>query len=164
MINMPVSAIRVAAFCLPLALITSCGSGSEAVQGTVIVISPAAIAQNVPSNGTSSITQEKFTISLKSPTGYPQVGIKVVIDTPGTLYLVDTSTTPYTYTLVPSSYTGTISSANDVITVAVSYTSSTGADGDVTVISAFSGTAYNRTNITYTCVDNPLGPAPNTCP
>ena len=158
MIKLPLSVVRVVAFCLPLALVASCGSGSEAVQGTVIIIRPIALAQNTAPGVRASLVQELFTIELHSPTGYPQIDTQLLIETPGTLYVVDTSTTPWTYTVVPSSYTTTINS-NGVFTVAVDFTSPPAATGDITVISAWSGTGYGRTNVTYTC----KAVAPATC-
>ena len=156
MIKTPLSLIRVAAFCLPLALVASCGP--ESVPGSTVNIDPAALGQNTAPSTSASISQELFTIELRSPTAYPQIDTNLTIDSPGLLYAVDTSTTPFTFTQVTVPHLTTTNS-NGVVTVAVSYTSAPAATGDVTVISAFSGTAYGRTNITYTCV----AVAPATC-
>ena len=166
MIKTPLSVVRVAAFCLPLALVASCGSGSQAGQGSEIHLNPDAVAQAVPSNGTSSIANEEFTIEVRSASGTSQVGIDVSIDSPGILSFVDTSVTPHTYTPMGAAGNTYIvnTGGNGVYTVAVSITSGIGASGDVTILSAWSGSAYNRVNITYTCFDNAIGPVPNTCP
>lgn len=157
MIKTLLSVVRVAAFCLPLALVASCGtSDSQAVQGTVVNMDPNAVAQDVPANGTSSIVNEEFTIELKTPTGYPQIGITLLVGSPGVLSAVDTSVSPVTYTpMGPAGSTYVVSTdGNGTYRVAVSYTSPVAADGEVTILSAWSGTGYNRVNITYTCFDN----------
>lgn len=160
MIKKSLVAVRVVAFCVPLTLLASCGgSGTQAVQGSTILISPDAIGQTTTPTAGAALVQELFTIEVRSPTGYPQIDTEILIETPGTLYVVDTSTPqPWRYTLVPSSYTTTISS-NQVVTVAIDFAVGPATSGDVTVISARSGTAYNRTNVTYTC----KAVAPATC-
>ncbi len=155
MIKMPLSIIRVAALCLPLALVASCGTESEAVQGTVVNIDPPAVGQQVPANGTSSIVDEIFTIEAMSPSGYPQVGVQMIVSSPGVLSDVDKSSG--TAVITPKGAAGetyiVTTDSNGVYTVAVSFTSGVGADGDVTILSAWSGTGYNRVNITYECFD-----------
>ena len=156
MIKKSLSVVRVAAFCLPLVLVASCGTGSEAVQNTVVNIDPPDIAQNVLAGTTSSITNSKYRIEVKSPTGYPQIGVSLVISSPGILSTVDTSASPAIFTPMAAAgntYTVTTDS-NGTYTTAVSFTSPVSADGEVTILSAWSGTGYNRVNITYTCVDN----------
>lgn len=153
------SAARIAAFCLPLVLVASCGP--EAVQGTSVLFDPPAVAQTTTPTTSASLTRHLFTIELKSPTGYAQINTELLIDLPsgGTLYTVDTSTTPPTYTAVAFPYLTTTNS-NGVRTVAIDFTSPLGANGDITVISAFSGTGYGRVNVTYTC----SATAPAVCP
>lgn len=156
MIETTLSRVRVAALCLLLALVASCGSGSEAVQNTVVNIDPPAVGQAVPANGTSSIVNEVFTIEAKSPSGYPQIGVQMMVSSPGVLSTVDKSVSPTVFTpmgAAGNTYIVTTDS-NGVYTIAVSFTSSIGADGDVTILSAWSGTGYNRVNITYECVDS----------
>lgn len=156
MIKMPLSVIRVAAFCLPLALVASCGSGSEAVQGTTINFNPDAIGQTTTNVSGAALAQELITIELRSKTGYPQIGAQLTIVTSGTLYTADTSTSPPAYTLVPSTYTTTTNN-NGVVTVAIDFAVGPSTTGTITVISAISGTAHNRMNVTYTCA--PVPPA-----
>jgi len=149
------SMVRIAAFCLPLALVASCGSGSEAVQGTRVNFNPPAVAQPTTPTAGASLVQHQFTIELRSPTGYPQIGTELLIDTPsgGILYTADTSTSPPTLTPVAAPYRTTTNS-NGVVTVALDFTVGPGANGDVTVMSVFSGTAYGNINVTYTCSDD----------
>lgn len=160
MIKKSLAVVRSVAVCVPLALLASCGgSGTQAVQGSTIHIYPDAIGQSTTPTSGAALIQELFTIEVRSPTGYPQIDAEILIETPGTLYVVDTSTPqPWSYTVVPSSYTTTIRS-NQVITVAIDFAVGPGTSGDITVISARSGTAYNRTNVTYTC----KAVAPATC-
>jgi len=155
MIETTLSRIRVAALCLPLALVASCGSGSEAVQNTVVNVDPSAVAQPTTPTVGASLSQHIFTIELRSPTGYPQIGTELLVDTPsgGTLYTVDTSTTPPTLTPVLSPYRTTTGS-NGVATVALDFSVGPGANGAVTVLGIFSGTAYGNVNVTYTCGDD----------
>jgi hypothetical protein len=156
MIKKSLSVARVAAFCLPLALLASCGSSwPEGVQGTEININPAAIGQSTTTTTGASLVLELFTIELRSPTGYPQISTQLTIDTPGTLYIVGINPggSP-TYTPVTATYT-TITNDNGVVTVAVDFSVPPRTEGDITVISARSGTAYNRTNVTYTCTPTP---------
>jgi len=157
MTKKPFSLARVIALCAPLALVTSCGS-NEAVQGSTININPAGLAQTTSPTTTASLVQELFTIEIRSPSGDAQIGTQLTIDTPGALYVVDTSTSPPIYTPVPATYT-TTTNTNGVVTLAVDFTSPIAATGDITVLSAHSGTAYNRANVTYTC----KAVAPATC-
>lgn len=159
MIKMPPSIVRVATFCLPLVLIASCGSGSEAVQGSIINFNPDGIGQKTTDATGAALVQELITIELRSPSGYAQIDTQLIIDTPGNLYLADTSTSPPTLTAVPSTYKTTTNS-NGVVTVAIDFAVPARTSGAITAISAFSGTAYNRMNVTYTCT--PVPPA-TTC-
>lgn len=146
----PLFVLRATALCLPLALTTSCG-GTQAVQGSLIVINPTEIGQTTTPTAGAALVQEVFTIEIRSPSGAAQINTQILIETPGDLYSVDTSTPePWTFTPVPSSYTTTTNS-NGVVTVAVDFAVGPATEGEVTVISARSGTAYNRTNVTYTC-------------
>lgn len=153
MIKMRLPVVRVAAFCLPLTLVASCGSGTEAVQGTVINIDPSATAQVVTVGGTGTITNSRYRIEVRSPSGEAQAGVTLLISSPGVLSSVDTSTDPTSFTPMGPAGTGyTVTTDNyGTYTVAVTFTSGTTPIGDVTILSAWSGTAYNRVNITYTC-------------
>jgi hypothetical protein len=156
MIKTPLSWVRVAVCCLPLALVASCGSETEAVQGTAINMDPPTIAQDVPANGQSTIINEVVTIEARTPTGAPQIGIQLMIDSLGTLSRVDKSGNLVTFTPMGAAGTAYLVTTdnNGVFTVAVTFTSpGTGADGEVTILSAWSGTGYNRLNITYSCFD-----------
>lgn len=168
MIKLSLSVVRVAAFCVPLVLVASCGSGSgaQAVQGSKIVISPDATAQTVIVGNTGVITTKPYTITLLSPTGYPEIGVDLLISSPGFLYFADTSVDPVTFAplgAMGSSHTVTTDGSGKY-TVAVSYTSGTTPKGDVTILNVWSGTSYNRVNITYTCQDDTSVVPTVTCP
>ena len=162
MIKMRLPVVRIAAFCLPLTLVASCGSGTEAVQGTVINIDPTATAQTVPFGSPGTITNSRYRIELRSPSGEAQAGVTLLISSPWVLSAVDTSTVPTTFTPMGPAGTGyTVTTDNyGTYTVAVTYTSGLTPVGDVTILSVWSGTAYNRVNITYTC----RATAPDVCP
>jgi hypothetical protein len=178
MIKLPLSSVRIAVFCLPLALVASCGSGSEAVQGTVIKVSPVTVG--VTSPATATLTElyiiQPYQIELRSPTGYPQVNTKVTIVNRGTLYdefaIINPATVTCTggpgvnavctdsaLTPLPSVYETTTDSTGTV-RVMMLYGFYSGIDGTETDLEAFSGTGYGKTDIVFTCVDGSTA----TCP
>ena len=156
MIKKALTVVRVSAFCLPLALVASCGSGSEAVQGSTVVFSPVDVNVLVgPTSpaGDSTIIQDIYTIQLRSPSGYPQIGTEMLIDSGATLYDVSGSGTTAVFTLAPTvngTYRVTTDS-NGTYTIAVSYTVSGGPSRNVTIIEVFSGTAYGKTDAIVKC-------------
>ena len=154
MIKIPLAVVRVAAFCLPLGLLASCGSDSQAVQGTVINFDPPAIGQTTTDVAGISLVEQLFTIELRSPTGLAQINVDLIIDAPsgGTLFAVDTSTVPFTLTPVNPPFL-TKTNSNGTYTAALSFAVGVAFTGTVTVIEAFSGTAYNRANVTYVCTE-----------
>jgi hypothetical protein len=161
MIKMPLSVVRVAAFCLPLALVTSCGSSKpEAVQGTTINILPAKWSQST-TLGTSDVNFQHVTISAKSISGYPQIGVQLLIDShylvydghPTSLAGLTPLTLPYIATTSP----------NGTYDVTVLYDWPNAISGDVTAIESWSGTAYGNAIVTYTCVD-PISTDATVCP
>lgn len=154
--------IRVATFSLPLMLIASCGSGSEAVQGTTINIDPQAIGVPVTESLGSSLVQQLYTIELRAPSGTAQISTQVTVDSDGTVYEVDKSTTPFTFTARATPYVTSISN-NGVYTVAIDFTIPAAFSGEITVLEAFSGTAFGRTNVVVTCTDSNPAVAPP-CP
>lgn len=161
MIENALLVVRVAVIFLSLTLVTSCGSGSQAVQGTTLTFNPSEENQTTTPTTSASLVQQVYTITLRSPTGYPQIGATIVVDAPsgGTLYVVDTTGTTTTFTQVQYPHTAT-TDGNGVYTVALSFTSPVAANTAITVLEAFSGTAYNRTNVNYTC----SATAPAVCP
>lgn len=154
--------IRVAAFCLPLWMIASCGSGSEAVQGTTININPQAVGVPVTEAVGNTLDQQLYDIELRAPSGNAQISTQITIDSEGTVYEVDKSTTPFRFTVRQTPYQTTISN-NGVYSVAVDFTIPAAFSGEITVLEAFSGTAYGRTNVVVTCTDSDPAVAPP-CP
>jgi hypothetical protein len=150
MIKMPISVVCVAAFCLPLALVTSCGSKSEAVQGTTINVLPAKWSQST-TLGTAGSNFQYVTISAQSKSGYPQIGVQLIVDShylifdghPTDLTGLTPLTLPYVATTSP----------NGTYDVTVIYGWPLAISGDVTAVEAWSGTAYGNAIVTYTCVD-----------
>ena len=163
MIKTPLSLIRVAAFCLPLALVASCGS--EAVQNSTIVISPVDVLVLIgPTSpaGDATIIQDIYTIQVRSPSGNAQVGTEILIDSSALLYDVDSSSGTAVFTLAPT-VNGTYrvrTNSNGVYTIAVSYTISGGPSRGVTIFEVFSGTAYGKTDAIARCSVT----APAVCP
>jgi len=188
MIKLPLSVVRVAAFCLPLALVASCGSGSEAVQGTKININPISVAVSSPITGAVVYIVQSYQIELRSPSGAAQVNTKVSLVSRGTIYsglpdiqnanvvCTGNSTPPagpgdpplapaectdpnFASTRLPNSYVATTDSAGHVqVTMIFAFFS--GYDGTVTDLEAFSGTGYGKTDVVLTCVDS----GATTCP
>lgn len=103
MIKTPLSVVRVAAFCLPLALVASCGSESGAPANSTITVSPDEVSWKVnagPGCAGTEFHDTYFTIAVKNPSGAPLSGvdIRVSLDlAPGTyvtyptMLLFDTS-------------------------------------------------------------------------
>ena len=183
MIKMPLSAfLRVVAFCLPLALVASCGgagsSGSEAVQSTITTINPVSVGVTSPT--TSALVPlyvvQQYQITLRSPTGDTQIGTKVTIISSGLLYagfvVVDdaavTCTAPTTgpatctnTALTPlSSVYETITDSNGTVRVTLLFPFYSGSKGTATVLESFSGTSYGKTDIVFTCVGSTTLPCP----
>ena len=173
MIKMPLAVVRVAAFCLPLGLLASCGQGSEAVQGTVVNFDPSGIGQATGA-GASGSNGNIFRVELRSPTGNPQINVNVVIDSQYIVYegrpRVDCSTIPCTapgQTPLVLPHTA-LTNSNGTYEVTVIYSWNIApvisTRGVFTAIEAFSGTGYGNSNITFTCSDpNAVGTAPD-CP
>lgn len=170
MIKMPLSVIQVAVLCLPLALVTSCGSdGAEGVQNSIVNFDPSGIGQATTA-GTAGRNSNIFRAEVRSPTGYPQIGVRITIDSQYTVYAgrptVDCSSNPCTAsgaTPVSLPYT-TTTGPNGTVEVTVVYSWGTSIKGDFTAVEAFSGTGYGNAIITYTCTDpNAAGTAPD-CP
>ena len=178
MIKKPLSVVRVAAFCLPLVLVASCGSGSEAVQGTVINIDPSNL-------GSVGLSVEFFdsvdyvsiiSIEARSPTGFPQIGTKLLLNSGYVVYeghptVTCSVTQPYVWnanpllivgeivtctapgaTPLPLPYTAT-TGQNGTYEVTVIYPVSPFLTGDITVLEARSGTGYNSVFVTSKCLD-----------
>ena len=165
MIKKSLSVVRVAAFCLPLVLVASCGTGSEAVQGSTVVFSPVDVTVPVgPTSpaGDATIIQDIYTIQLRAPNGSPQVGTEILIDSGALLYDVDSSSGTAVFTLAPT-VNGTYrvkTNASGTYTIAVSYTVLGGASRNITIIEVFSGTAYGKTDAIVKC----SAPTGSTCP
>lgn len=157
--KMTLSLFRVAAFCLPLGLVTSCGSGSEAVEGTVITINPSETTQ--PS-GTASSNIAEYTVVARSPTGYGQSGIVISIGSPYRVFdgLADYSCDPITLvcTLNNTELLPPIQVTTDgagTYDVTVLYDWAANQEGTVTALEARSGTSYGKADITF---EPPAGP------
>jgi hypothetical protein len=174
MIKLPLSVVRVAALCLPLALVASCGSGTEAVQGTKININPISVAVSSPITAAATVVYivQGYQIELRSPSGAAQVNTKVSLVSRGTMYsglpvILDANvvctgsavlpaecTDPtLAATRLPNSYEATTDSAGRVQVMMI-FAFFSGADGTVTDLEAFSGTGYGKTDVVLTCVDS----------
>lgn len=168
------SAIRVAVFCLLSALVVSCGStGTEAIQGTIINIDPPGAGQATTA-GVAGTNYIRYRVEARSPSGYPQLGVDVTIDSQYIVYagrpVMDCSSNPCTAagaTPLALPYT-TTTGQNGYVEVTVVYRWNippvVSVKGDFTAIQAFSGTGYGNSNITFSCSDpNATGTAPD-CP
>jgi hypothetical protein len=175
MIKLPLSVVRVAALCLPLALVASCGSGSESVQATKININPISVGVTTPISAAPVPVVyfiQPYQIELRSPSGYPQVGTKLTLFSRGTIYegfaVIDPAnvvctgvagvspaecTDPTQASLqLPNTYEATTDSTGTFRLMMITAFFS-GADGTATFLEAFSGTAYSKTDVVFTCQD-----------
>jgi len=176
MIKKPLSVVRVAAFCLPLALVASCGSGSEAVQGTVVNVDPANLGETGLSIEFYDSVDYSSVIRLeaKSPTGYPQIGTNILLDSAYVVYeghptVTCSVTQAYNSTVspilgeiitctapgatpLPLPYTAT-TGQNGAYEVTVIYSVSPFYTGTITALQTWSGTGYNAITFTSKCLD-----------
>jgi len=161
MIKTPLSVIRVAAFCLPLALVTSCGSGSEAVQDSTININPDVWTQQTGPLNPACSKVLHYRIEVRSETGYPQVGVQMLIDSPNGFLVYEGSLTPTAAACgetivgaipkVPPYYATTGAMGGYDVTVVVDWIG--GQDVTATAVNVFSGTSYGKTDVDFTCSD-----------
>ena len=170
MIKTPQSLIRVAVFCLPLVLVASCG-GESTTQNNVINFDPVTLGVTSsppeppnPPNPTTGLIKQIYRIETRSPTGNAQIGTRMVIDSAGTLYeghpTIDLTTVVCTAAgcfapglsplILPYEAT-TNSTGTYEVTMILGF--GLGADGTATVVEAFSGTGYGKTDVVFTCVD-----------
>lgn len=178
MTRTPFHFAQVIAFCAPLALVTSCGKGTEAVQGTTVLINPDAWGQQTNSLNPTCHKVLYFQVSAISPTGYPQIGAAFQIDSPNAFEIYDgwvptSAIIPFgtcgetvdktKFAPLVQPFTATAdNSGNYRLTVDYSWTG--GVKAVATAVEAFSGTGYGKTDITFTCTDgNAVGTAPD-CP
>lgn len=160
-------ATRVLAICLPLLLAASCGgSGApEGVQNSTINFDP-------PSLGTvtldiETITSEDafqvFRIEVRSPTGYPQIGVDVLLSSGFTVYAghpsVSCTGSGGTCTVAPGVTPLNLSEPvktgpNGTFEATVVFTMSPFVTGDIKLIEAFSGTGYRSATVSVECGDS----------
>ena len=165
MIKVPLSLIRVAAFCLPLALVASCGESTT--QNNAIIIDPALKGQ-ATILGTAGSNNQIYRIESRSPTGGAQIGVEVVIDSQYIVYAgrpaVDCSTIPCTAsgTRLELPYTA-ITDSTGTYEVTVIYRWGPAINGVFTAVEAFSGTGYGNANINFICIDTDTANPP-ACP
>lgn len=170
MMKKPLTLAGIAISCLYLA---SCGSSSEGVNNTVINFDPLGIGQATTA-GSAGSNGQIFRVEVRSPTGYPQIGVNVTIDSQYTVYagrpIIDCSTIPCTAagaTPLTLPYT-TTTGQNGYVEFTVVYSWNippvVSVKGDFTAIEAFSGNGYGNAKITFTCSDpNATGTTPD-CP
>lgn len=163
MIKMPLSILRAAILGLPLALTASCG-GESTTQNNTVRISPSSLGVT-SSPGTVAFITQTYRIESRSPTGNAQIGTDIMIHSAGTLYAGEPTLGTITCTGLPNPvcvdtalsplilpYKGTTDSTGTVIvTMILGFV--TGAEGTATVVEAFSGTGYGKTDVVFTCVD-----------
>ena len=157
MIKIPLSVVRVAAFCLPLALVAGCGT--EAPPGSIITVTPD-LKEWVISLVTcdnSDMQDTWFNIAVKSPSGTPLAGvdIRVSLDlTLGTfitpppsysaMFLYDTSDDGVTYVPITAFPYYTKTGSYGTKTLRVQYDLSCTYAGDLEVTS---GSSFGSANI-----------------
>jgi len=188
MIKLPLSTIRAAALCLPLTLLASCGSGTEAVPGSVLTINPVSVtvaATQLDSPPTPVYyTTQAYQLTLKSPSGYPQVGVEatILIKAPALIYkdnividpanvvcvgnndpmsgpfvapqCVDTTLIP-----LPSVYKAKSDSSGN-IRVTMIYAFFGGEAGTDSPLEIISGSNFGKTDVVLACADGTAGMCP----
>lgn len=150
MIKASLSVVRVAAFCLSLALVASCGG--EANPGTSIRISPSGVAQGGTATAGNGFVY--FEIAAIAPGGIAQVGAKLSITSPYLVYAGQFTCDPITLLCTPTGppLTPPIEGTTDsggTYGVTVLYDWSANATGAVTALGVFSGTSYGKVDITF---------------
>jgi hypothetical protein len=170
MIKLPLSVVRVAALCLPMMLVASCGSGDNAPNGGTIISSPTGYTVSVPYTGAGTIFQSSpfsFTISLKTASGAPVSDTAVYViasldptfSVPTQIYVTDTSTGittgPITITAPYPVYTDVAGAIQIGVSIPL-YSDSSYGD----TISFASGNLRVNDTITVECTNSTAG----TCP
>ena len=171
MIKTPQSLIRVAVFCLPLVLTASCGESTT--QNNVVTVTPVTLgvtsspppAVPTAANPTFAAIVQTYRIETRSPTGNAQIGTEMIVHSAGTLYegavavtcTATAPTTPPTCVAAGSlplqlPYRATTNSTGTFeVTMVLIF--GRGSDGTQTVVEAFSGTGYGKTDVVFACVD-----------
>lgn len=165
MIKMSLSFVRIVVFYSGLALVASCGSSQpEAVQDTVINFLPSSLGEitlDIESSGAYQFSQI-FSVELRSPTGYPQIGVELTINSPHTVYLgtpaivcdeLTSTCTPPADAPLSLPYT-VVTGSNGTAIFTVQYNLFSNQTGDVGIIEARSGTSYNSVSIPVSCGDS----------
>jgi len=172
MIKTPLSLIRAVAFCLPLALVTSCGSGSgsptpgapEAPTGSTLTVSPDAVPWDIGSSPCDySVLQDTyFNIVARDPNGAALAGIGLRVSlalAPGTVIFTPPYTPMFLYDDLDGDgfYTDLITSFPHYTTTGGSGTKLLRVQYDLSCayagnLDVFSGPAYGTANISVTLV------------
>lgn len=158
MIKLPLSVVRVAVFCLPLALVAGCGPGGgytapTAPPGSTITVSPGDVPWTVAVGACTNADMQDtiFNIAVKSPSGTPLTGVGIAVN----LVLAPGSAVPGLQTMYLYDDLGGDGLYTDQITVLPYYTQ-TGSSGTKMLmvrydlggcefggnLDVFSGTAY----------------------
>jgi hypothetical protein len=166
MIKKPLSVARVAAFCLPLALVASCGSSSwpEGVQGTTVNFNPStlgSITLDIEYSGAYEFSQV-FRIELLSPTGYPQIAAELMINSGHVVYagapIITCDKVTHVCILPPdlpiSLPYKVITDSSGTATFTVRYDLYSNQTGDIPIIEAWSGTSYSSVSVPVECGDS----------
>ena len=165
MLKKALTGVRVAAFYLPLVLVTSCGgSGDSAPNGGSITSSPAGYSVSVPFTTVTSTFQSSpfpFTIALKTASGAPvsNTAVYVIASSPTWIYVTDPSTGITTGPVVTSAPYPVYTDVSGAIQIQVSIPlTSNSSYGDT--ISFASGNLRVNNTITVECVDSLAGICP----
>jgi hypothetical protein len=157
----PQSVVSVAAFCLPLLLVASCGSEQGAPPGSTVTVSPDEVpwAVTLAACDNSVMQDTYFNIVVKSPSGAPLTGVDIRVSlalAPGT-FVVPAPSVPVMYlyddldgddiytdliTVFPH-FTNTGSSGTKMLRVQYDLTGCTYAGN----LDVFSGSSYGTAHI-----------------
>ena len=178
MMKTPLSIVRVAALCVPLVLVASCGGdGSSALPGSTVSIQVPETTWNVPYGALLSTQNEPVLISLKSSTGYQLGGsdIHISLDLSPASY---SGTTPpmrlfeenspgdnnFTKELTPMPYTTqTDGSGNKVLLLNMRLGSGAGTNPSYKgTLYVYSGSAVGTSSFEVKCIP-PAGANPPPC-
>lgn len=132
--------------------LASCGTEDGAPNLGTVEFAPVGWALTLPANAGLVQIDDYVRVTVRTPTGQPMTRVNVQINA---LNICQGFVDPATCPILNPTGLPVILETDDFggVNVTFSYFLTGGSTGDVTVIQAWSGTAYNRANVEVECVD-----------